>query len=83
MSLLTAKVVDPRDPATTEFIDWTWAFVLDEIAPMTTRLIVRVRGNYKPDSLKFVVPVLLEPIHFVMERGMLQGIKSRAERFDS
>jgi hypothetical protein len=80
MSLLTAEVVDANDPATREFIDWTWAFVLDEIAPMTTRLIVRVRGNYKPDVLKFVVPVVLEPIHFIMERGMLQGIKSRAER---
>lgn len=47
---------------------------------MTTRLIVRVRGNYKPDALQLVVPVVLEPIHFMMERGMLQGIKSRAEK---
>ena len=81
MSLLTAEVVDAHDPATREYIDWTWAFVLEEIAPKATRLIVRVRGNYKPDALRLVVPVLLEPVHFLMERGMLQGIQSRAERF--
>jgi len=81
MSLLTAQVVELNDSNPTEFIDWTWAFVLDEITPLTTRLIVRVRGNYKPDALRLVVPIVLEPIHFVMERGMLQGIKSRAERF--
>jgi hypothetical protein len=80
MSLRTAEVVDVEDPATTEYIDWTWAFVLDEITPGTTRLIVRVRGSYKPASVRFMVPVALEPIHFLMERGMLQGIRSRAER---
>jgi hypothetical protein len=31
------------------------------------------------DALLPLVPTLLEPIHFVMERGMLQGIKRRAE----
>ena len=82
MSLFTAAMVDAHDPATTEFIDWTWAFVLDEIMPMTTRLVVRVRGHYKPDRLKLVVPVVLEPIHFIMECGMMQGIKSRAEKYE-
>lgn len=81
MSLRTAQVVDANDPATPEFIDWTWTFVLDEITPTATRLIARVRGNFKPDTLKLIAPILLEPIHFVMERGMLQGIKSRAETF--
>ena len=54
--------------------------MLDQITPMATRLIIRVRGNYKPDTLWFVVPIFLEPLHFVMERGMLQGIKQRAEQ---
>ena len=83
MSLLTAEVVDAHDPATREYIDWTWAFVLHEITPARTRLVVRVRGNYKPDALRLAVPLVLEPIHFVMERGMMQGIKSRAERSDA
>ncbi len=82
MSLLTAELVDANDSSATEFIDWSWAFVLDEIAPMTTRLIVRVRGNYKPEAFQLVIPFVLEPIHFLMERGMMQGIQSRAERFN-
>ena len=80
MSLMTAEIVDADDPLTREFIDWTWAFVLVDLVPGMTRLIVRVRGNFKPDGLRFVAPVLIEPIHFLMERGMLQGIKTRAER---
>jgi hypothetical protein len=38
-----------------------------------------VRAHLKPDALRLVAPVLLEPIHFLMERGMLQGIKKRTE----
>ncbi len=79
MSVLTAQVVDANNPSVPEFIDWTWAFVLDAVSPSATRLLVRVRANYKPDALRFAVPVVLEPIHFIMERGMLEGIKSRAE----
>ncbi len=60
-------------------MDWTWAFVLDEIPAGTTRLIVRVRATFKPDARRVAVPVLLEPLHFVMERGMLQGLKRRVE----
>jgi hypothetical protein len=80
MSPFTAERVDANDPATRAFFDWTWAFVLDPITPMATRLIVRVRANFKPETLRLAVPVLLEPIHFLMERGMLQGIKRRAEQ---
>lgn len=79
MSPFTAEVVDRDAPATSAFMDWTWTFVLDEIAPQTTRLIVRVRADYQPDALWLLVLTLLEPIHFVMECGMLQGIKRRAE----
>ncbi len=79
MSPFTAQVVDRDAPATSAFMDWTWAFVLDEIAPQTTRLIVRVRADYQPDRLWLLALTLLEPIHFVMECGMLQGLKRRAE----
>ncbi len=79
MSPFTAEVVDAKAPATRAFFDWTWAFVLDESTALTTRLIVRVRANYKPAALRVGVLALLEPVHFLMERGMLQGIKRRAE----
>jgi hypothetical protein len=39
-----------------------------------------MRGDYRPHGLLAPVMVLLlEPVHFVMERGMLLGIKRRAE----
>ena len=83
MSPFTAEVVDAADPATPAYMDWTWAFVLDESAEQTTLLVVRVRMNYKPESLRVATVALLEPIHFLMERGMLQGLKRRAESDDA
>ena len=83
MSPFTAEIVDASDPATRAFFDWTWAFFLDESMAQTTRLMVRVRANYKPDALRAAVLALLEPVHFLMECGMLQGIKSRAESDDA
>jgi hypothetical protein len=57
-----------------------WAFVLQPIDASSTRLIVRYALH--PDVL--VSPLLsytiFEPAHFVMEAGMLLGIKHRAER---
>lgn len=79
MSPFTAKPVDPADPAVSAFFDWSWAFVLEPVTPVTTRLYVRARGTYRPEALRIPALVLLEPIHSLMERGMLQGIRERAE----
>jgi hypothetical protein len=58
----------------------TWAFYLREIAPNTTRLIIRSRGNWKLNPINwFAHYVLFEPAHFIMERKMMLGIKRRAE----
>jgi hypothetical protein len=57
-----------------------WSFVLQPIDETTTRLIVR----YPMRPNEFINPVLsfgvFEPAHFVMESGMMLGIKRRAER---
>jgi len=61
----------------------TWAFVLQELGPGTTRLIVRVRGaaGYRPPfglpqwAMKTLVPVG----HWLMQRTQLLGIARRAE----
>lgn len=64
----------------------TWAFVLDEIAPHTTRLVVRARAaaGYPFYGLP---PLLGRPLvsaaHFVMERKQLLGIASRVEQTPS
>lgn len=46
-----------------------------------TRLIVRTRGAGQPNVPLAPFGVLVfEPAHFIMERGMLLGIKARVER---
>jgi hypothetical protein len=62
-------------------IDETWLFYLDEVAPDRTRLIVRNRRDYEPTPGNFVMwRVIVEPLHFIMEQRMLEGIKERAEK---
>jgi hypothetical protein len=62
------------DPAR---LDWSWAFVL---IPSTSgcRLVVRVRADYRPPAVGLAVPLLLEPVHLLMETTMLRGIARRA-----
>ncbi len=57
------------------------AFVLKPLDEHITRLIIRSHGQKGEGVAKKVTNFLFfEPIHFIMERRMLQGIKERAER---
>lgn len=61
-----------------------WGFLLREVDPHTTRLIARGWGDAIPDLhnplLHFLYwRVFFEPVHFLMERKMLLGIRHRAE----
>jgi hypothetical protein len=58
-------------------LDWTWAFVLEPTGD-GCRLIIRVRGDLRPRWLAFTFP-LLDPVHLLMERKMLQTIQHRVE----
>jgi hypothetical protein len=77
MSLLTAGPAREEDPAV---LDWTWAFVLSPVDEDSCRLLVRVRADYRPLWLLPLLPFLLEPAHFMMERKMLRTIEQRARR---
>ena len=59
------------------------AFVLRPIDERTTRLHIRLRGDGTPTlagaALAPLGLLVFEPAHFIMERGMLFGIKERAE----
>jgi hypothetical protein len=59
------------------------AFVLSPIDAHTTRMHVRTRGSGVPTlsgiALTPLQLLVFEPAHFIMERGMLLGIKRRAE----
>lgn len=57
----------------------TWAFVV-EPAGERTRLLVRWRSQTSHSLYDLIFnKYLLEPIHFVMERKMLLGIRQRAQ----
>jgi hypothetical protein len=62
-------------------IEWTWAFVLQTLGPASTRLLVRSRAAWADTvSARAARGVMLGPAHLLMERGMLRGIRARAER---
>jgi hypothetical protein len=79
MDLRTGQSI-PSMPPTRWAMDWSWLFMLRPMSDGATRLLIRTRGNYRPHGLLApAMALLLEPVHFVMERGMLLGIKRRAE----
>ena len=74
MDLVTAGEASKRSRA---ILDWTWAFVLKP-TDVGCQLLVRVRANPRPSWLGLLLPAL-EPVHFLMERKMLQTLKQRIE----
>jgi hypothetical protein len=59
-------------------LDWSWAFTLLPTDTRSCRLVARVRADYRPHALGLLIPLLLEPVHLLMERAMLRGIGQRA-----
>ena len=60
----------------------TWTFVLDEVAPGVSRLLVRARGGpgYRFQGLPLLLTRLVSRVaHFIMQRKQLLGIMRRAE----
>lgn len=62
----------------------TWSFNLRPLGPHATRLLVRGRTSIPDEPAEKLARgaelLALEPGYFVMERGMLRGLKKRAER---
>lgn len=62
-------------------IEITWAFVLEPLEAGGTRLLARTRAAWADTtSSRLARGLMLSPAHLIMERGMLRGIKKRAER---
>jgi hypothetical protein len=64
-------------------INWSWQFVLDEIAEDQTRFIVRSRLRLEPQWVEAFYIAVIVPADFIMSRQMLHGVKQRAERTTS
>ncbi len=59
----------------------TWGFHLRPIDAHTTRLIERFHADWQPSPWRtLLIRTLFEPGTFLMQRGMLLGIRERAER---
>jgi hypothetical protein len=58
----------------------TWTFILEPINNHATRLILRSRGA-QDESFGAMLfgRLVFDPVHFIMERKMMLGIKQRAE----
>jgi hypothetical protein len=59
----------------------TWVFALQPMDSGDTRLVIRTRvAKFPPRWVGILLcRLIIEPAHFIMERGMLFGIKKRAE----
>ncbi|MDS0474850.1 hypothetical protein [Natrinema sp. 1APR25-10V2] len=79
---MTVERVDPNRTLVLQGHDGgTWTFHLDQLDDETTRFIVRGRKPKNRTAIGYVLRYLTYELpHFVMERGMMLGIKTRAER---
>jgi hypothetical protein len=57
----------------------SWAFVLEPVGRHATRLLVRVRADYRPSPAMAVVRTVMSALHEVMERAQLRHLKRRIE----
>src|SRR3954452_14994839 len=60
-------------------LDWSWAFVLDELSGNRTRFIFRSRWSVTPLWVEAFYLGLLVPADFIMSRQMMRGLKCRVE----
>lgn len=66
--------------ALTDPPDGTWAFVVQPIDSVTSRLVTRARARGTLSLLGAAFDrSIFEPVHFVMERKMMDGVRARAE----
>ena len=76
--------ISALEPGRAMVLDKWGAFVVVPVDSHTTRLHVRQRNPGRPSLLGTVMApaglLVFEPAHFIMQRGMLLGIKRRAER---
>ncbi len=76
--------VTAMEPGRAIVLDGWGAFVLSPLDARTTRVHIRTRGAGIPTlsgiAVRLAALLVLEPAHFIMERGMLIGLKSRVER---
>jgi hypothetical protein len=71
----------PRE-AGTSWVTVSWLFLVEPRSPGRSRFISRFRSDCSDDLATRLAygPLFVEPVGFVMDRRMLEGVKDRAER---
>jgi hypothetical protein len=71
----------PRE-AGASWVTVSWLFLVEPLSSGRSRFISRFRSDCSDDLATRLAygPLLVEPVGFVMDRRMLQGVKERAER---
>jgi hypothetical protein len=76
--------IKAMEPGRALVLDGWGAFVLSPLDASTTRVQIRTRGAGVPTLSGIAITpaalLIFEPAHFIMERGMLLGVKARAEK---
>jgi hypothetical protein len=72
---ITARTPEGNIPAIS-----SWGFYLMEQADGSTRLVVRSRGDYQAGAANDFLWSTVSAMQFVMERGLLIGVRDRVER---
>jgi len=75
----TGNTFELADTAPEKYQNSSWVFFLDGLDDGTTRLISRSRNDWNRSLTNALVFGIFGPISMVMDRGMLLGIKKRAE----
>lgn len=76
----TGRSVDPGDTTAQRYFAAGWTFVVEDVGRGRTRLITRMRVDYRPVFPNALfVHLLLEPVAWFMERRMLLNIRERVE----
>jgi hypothetical protein len=60
-------------------LDFTWAFVLDDLGDGRTRFLFRSRARLWPPWVMAIYVVAMVPADFVMARQMMRGLTARVE----
>jgi hypothetical protein len=69
-----------HEPERQGVINSSWALTLEEVGEGRTRLLSRWRFRRRGVGDALFKWLVFDPAHFVMETGVLRGIKQRAER---
>lgn len=72
---------EPPEPTDPGYFNWSWAFVVEPNGIGQSRLLIRLRADTtQSPPFSVVGPAVWEPLHLLMERKMLRGIRDRVER---